>query len=80
MQQKADILPNGGFRQRLSFCTECGPELQDFCFGELVNDLEAVRKIHAQCLRTEKFNGEFCSKLFIACDQDFEELFDADAL
>jgi hypothetical protein len=61
-------------KQKVIFCTECGVELTNFCFTEKVNDPETVRKNLAQCKKTGKFNGEFCSKLFITDDQTMEDL------
>jgi len=51
---------------RRVFCTECGATLENFCFSEGADDLEAIRKTLAQCKKQGRFSGEFCSKLFIA--------------
>jgi hypothetical protein len=61
--------------QKVIFCTECGVELKNFCFSEGANNPEAIRKNLAQCKKTGKFAGEFCSKLFIADDNQLESLF-----
>lgn len=55
------------------FCTECGTTLENFCFSNGVNDLEAIRKTLAQCKKQGKFSGEFCAKLFIAHPDVFDE-------
>jgi len=55
------------------FCTRCGETLENFCFSALADDLEAVRKTLAQCKEQGRFSGDFCSKLFIAHPEVFEE-------
>ncbi|MBI5401866.1 MAG: hypothetical protein HY959_00555 [Ignavibacteriae bacterium] len=50
------------------FCTECNEELDDFCFNSMSKNKKAVRKRHKKCVKTGKFNGEFCSKIFISDD------------
>ena len=64
--------------QKVIFCTECGVELQNFCFSGRANDPELIRKNLAQCRKNGRFTGEFCSKLFIADDANLDELFDKD--
>ena len=51
-----------------TFCTECGDELEDFAFSKNSNDKNQIRKRHYNCVKTGKFSGEFCSKLFISDD------------
>lgn len=51
-----------------TFCTECGDELQDFAFSQSSNDRKEVMKKHYNCVKTGKFSGEYCSKLFISDD------------
>ena len=51
-----------------TFCTECGDELDDFAFSKNSKNKEQVRKKHYNCVKTGKFSGEFCSKLFISDD------------
>jgi hypothetical protein len=65
-------------QQKVIFCTECGVQLTNFCFTERAKDPDAVRKSLAQCKKTGKFNGEFCSKLFISNDDNMAELWDED--
>jgi hypothetical protein len=55
------------------YCTECGVALEDFCLSAAADDLEAIRKTLAQCKKQGKFSGDFCSKLFIAHPEAFEE-------
>jgi len=62
-------------KQKVIFCTECGKELENYCFSMGSKDINAIKKNLAQCKKTGKFAGEFCSKLFIAGDEDLEELF-----
>jgi len=51
-----------------TFCTECGDELEDFAFDKSSKDKNEIRKKHSNCVKTGKFSGEFCSKLFISDD------------
>jgi len=51
-----------------TFCTECGDELEDFAFNKNSLNKDLVRKKHYNCVKTGKFSGEFCSKLFISDD------------
>ena len=51
-----------------TFCTECGDELQDFAFNISSKDKNEIRQKHYNCVKTGKFSGEFCSKLFISDD------------
>ena len=62
-------------KQPVIFCTECGIELQNFCINGDTHDEEAIKKNLAQCKKTGKFKGDFCSKLFIAGDENMENLF-----
>ncbi len=62
-------------KQKVIFCTECGAELENYCFNKSSGDIEAIKMNLAQCKKTGKFTGEFCSKLFIADDKDLEKLF-----
>jgi len=47
------------------FCTECGTDLDNFCFAPNVNEYADILKHHFECQRTGKFKGSMCSKLFI---------------
>ncbi len=62
--------------QKVIFCTECGAELENFCFSGKAKDPEAVRKSLAQCKKTGKFKGDFCSKLFISDDVSMDSLWE----
>ncbi len=61
--------------QKVIFCTECGAELENYCFEKGPRDVEAIKMNLAQCKKSGKFTGEFCSKLFIADDEDLEAMF-----
>jgi len=64
--------------QKVIFCTECGVELTNFCFTERSKKPDAVRKSLEECKRVGRFNGEFCSKLFISDDSMMDELWSDD--
>jgi len=48
------------------YCTECGAELENFCFSGSADNVSAIKKTLAQCKKKGTFVGDFCSKLFIA--------------
>jgi predicted GNAT family acetyltransferase len=56
------------------YCTECGAELENFCFSGSANDLAAIKKTLAHCRKEGKFVGDFCSKLFIAEAQELDDI------
>ncbi len=56
-------------RHKPIFCTECGIELENFCFSSNADDIAAIRKTLAQCKKNGKFVGDFCAKLFVADPQ-----------
>jgi len=56
------------------FCTECNEELDDFCFDNKSKNKKAVRKRHSKCVKSGKFNGEFCAKIFISDDSLLDEI------
>jgi len=58
------------------FCTECGIQLENFCFSSRADDIVAIRKTLAQCKKTGKFAGEFCAKLFIVEPVDLRTMLD----
>ncbi len=64
--------------QKVIFCTECGAELQNFCIDDRADDPEAIKRTLQQCKKIGRFNGEFCSKLFIAGNDNLENLFTND--
>ena len=59
--------------EKLIFCTECGEELDNFSLSN--GNIDKIRKNLARCKKTGKFKGEFCSKFFIFCDDNLDELF-----
>ena len=63
-------------KQKIVFCTECGEQLENFCFSSGIKDINAVRQNLLQCKKSGKFVGEFCSKLFIADPEMREALWD----
>lgn len=56
------------------FCTECGEQLDDFAFDDRAVNLKSIRTNHELCKKTGKFKGDYCSKLFIASEN--QELFE----
>ena len=64
--------------QKVIFCTECGVELQNYCFNGNIDNVESIKKNLAQCQKSGKFKGDFCSKLFIADDHNLEDIISTD--
>jgi len=52
-------------RQRKTFCTECGTDLDDFWLSSDPSTYEDVLKHHLECQREGRFKGTMCSKLYI---------------
>lgn len=63
-------------KQKVIFCTECDAELENYCFTKGSQDVDAIKMNLAQCKKTGKFAGEFCSKLFIAGGENMDIIFD----
>ena len=61
--------------QKIIFCTQCDAELENYCFQNSSNDIEAIKMNLVQCKKKGKFTGEFCSKLFIAGNENLEAMF-----
>lgn len=56
------------------FCTECGHELDDFAFSKKSKNTKTVKENHENCVKSGKFSGEFCSKIFISDDNLLDEI------
>ncbi len=52
-------------RQRKTFCTECGADLDNFWLSHTSANYVEVLKHHLECQRTGRFKGSLCSQLFI---------------
>lgn len=50
----------------IKFCTECENDLDEFFLSKKSKDIDAVKANHENCIHTGKFNGDMCSKVFIA--------------
>lgn len=60
-------VPEGRKKQQpILFCTECGANLEDFCFSGDSSNVKAAQENMNRCKHTGKFHGEMCAKLFIA--------------
>jgi hypothetical protein len=57
------------------FCTECDNDLNDFAFSTKAKNKKRIKKNHENCVKTGKFSGEFCSKMFISSDVLLDEIF-----
>ena len=62
-------------KQKIIFCTECNEDLKNFCFTD-GKDIDSIKKNFSRCKEIGKFKGEFCSKLFIADNNNMENLLD----
>ena len=63
-------------QEKVIFCSECGAQLENYCFSRGVKDIEAVKKTLAQCRKSGRIHGEFCSKLFIADPENYDALWE----
>lgn len=59
--------------EKSEFCTECDKDLDNFWMDKRSYDPEKVKKNHERCVKTGKFRGEFCAKLFIISPDDTGE-------
>ena len=59
---------------QIIYCTECGAELENFCFSGSAGDRRAIKKTLAQCRKEGRFVGDFCSKLFIAETPELDDI------
>jgi len=57
-----------------TYCTVCGATLDGFALSDDVQRLDMIRKNFEKCRKSGKFNGQFCSKLFIASPVDLDTL------
>jgi hypothetical protein len=55
-----------------AFCTQCDKDLDDFWMDKRADNPELVRRNHERCVKSGKFKGDFCAKLFIISSDDFE--------
>lgn len=76
MPEKFDFNEKKFLSQKVIFCTECDHELDNFCLSDKINDVEALKKTSAQCLKNGKNNGGFCSKLFIVSPENFDSFWE----
>lgn len=58
------------------FCTECDEELENFCFSKKSKNKKAIKKRHEKCVKSGKFSGEFCSRIFISGDFLLDEIWE----
>ena len=70
MKEPKPAPKNNGF-----FCTECDNDLNEFALSPKSRNRKKVRKNHENCVKTGKFSGEFCSKIFISSDILLDEIF-----
>ncbi|MBI5020265.1 MAG: hypothetical protein HZB59_02420 [Ignavibacteriales bacterium] len=66
MKRIAKKSNNKSTQSPVKYCTECGEVLDNYCFSSDVNNIEEIKQHHEQCKITKKFNGDVCSRLFIA--------------
>lgn len=67
-----------GYRKNgryVKFCTECDADLDEFDFSPEANDKEAIRKRFNNCKKIGRFNGDFCSRVFISEPGNLEDVF-----
>ena len=57
----------------VQFCTECGSELDEFCFTSQATDKEFLKRNHENCIKIGKFKGDVCSRIYIAMDNGIDD-------
>jgi len=66
LQDNEDAMKRKKRQGKKFFCTECGSDLDNFCFAPNADEYVDILKHHFECQRTGKFKGSMCSKIFIA--------------
>ena len=56
-------------RRKRVFCTECGADLEEFCFSEKVKDLESIQATALLCKVKGVSSGKYCAKMFIVKEE-----------
>jgi hypothetical protein len=74
MKSNNEMDPKKLNKEEMTFCTQCGEALDNFCFDDDAGNIEKLRENRDRCRRSGKSHGHHCSKLFIA------ESFDPDLL
>jgi hypothetical protein len=69
-------LPPAGASDAGEFCTNCN-DIEDMAVTDEPDDIESIRRRFRECERTGKFEGDICSRLYIAdTDADPGPLFE----
>jgi hypothetical protein len=71
-----DTTDKNSRKQETIYCTQCGAQLDNYCFTKGVENIEAIQQHTAQCKKEGKFKGDLCSRLFIAEPVDPDTLND----
>lgn len=62
-------------KRRAQFCTQCGNELEDFCFSPGAENLDSLSAAALRCQLKGRQTGKVCAKVFIAADNSSVSLF-----
>lgn len=62
----------------IQFCTKCQAELDNLSLEPENLNLAKVKARFKNCVKTGKFEGDLCAKVFIAQDNQFIDLWNED--
>lgn len=62
--RKKNTIKSDEYIRNTRFCVECGEELNNYSLRPGESAEEAHRRFH-NCIKTGKFKGDVCSRLFI---------------
>ena len=62
----------------VQFCTKCQVELDNLALEPDNLDLEKVKARFNNCVKTGRFEGDLCARIFIAQENQFIDLWNED--
>jgi hypothetical protein len=68
-------MKTGHSKGRARFCTQCGNELEEFCFSPGAENLDSLRTAALRCQLEGHQTGKVCAKVFIAGNNPSASLF-----
>lgn len=59
----------------MNLCTKCDDQLNEFDLSKEGDDLTEAKRRMSDCMETGRIEGNICSRVFIASDDNFDFLF-----